>query len=115
MAKRSNIPLDDDDDVLAQKIEATAREAGIPSLTPQPAAPEEAQRATPRAPATDAPRRPIKLEVSAELFDALTIAAAQRRVTKRFLILETLRDAGFPVEDADLAEDGRRLRGIRSN
>ena len=103
MAKRPNIPLDDDDDILAAKIAAAAHQGGIPSLTP----PTPPQPTT--TPSTN--RKPIKLEVSPPLFEALTVAAARRGVTKRFLILETLRAAGFPVDDTDLHEDGRRLRG----
>lgn len=104
MSKKANIPLDDDDDaVLARRISDTARQQGIPSLTPIPVSTGS----------PSASRRPIKIEVSDELFDALTIAAAQQRVTKRHLILTALRDAGFPISDVDLREDGRRLRGSR--
>lgn len=104
MSKKANIPLDDDDDddVLAQRISDTAKRQGIPSLTPAPVSNSPAGL-----------RRPIKIEVTDELFDALTIAAAERRVTKRHLILTALRDAGFPISDTDLREDGRRLRGSR--
>jgi len=103
MSKKVVLPLDDDDDdALAKRISVTATERGIPSLTPAPAAA-----------ATSGARRPIKVEVSDELFDALTIAAAQQRVTKRYLILAALREAGYPVTDSDFMEDGRRLRGSR--
>lgn len=98
-------PLDDDDDdALAARIGATARGVGLPSLDPAPPP-------SPISPAGE--RRPIKLEVSDALFRALTVAAAERGVTKRYLILSALRDAGLPVEAADLTEDGRRLRGSR--
>ena len=59
-------------------------------------------------------RRPITIEVSDRLFEALTVAAAQQRVTKRFLVLSALRDAGFFVETEDFLEDERRRRGSRS-
>jgi hypothetical protein len=58
-------------------------------------------------------RRAVKIEVSDALFDALNITAAQQHVTKRYLILSALRNAGFPVESSDFLEDGRRLRGSR--
>lgn len=103
MSKKTVLPLDDDDDALAQRISETAKQQGIPSLTPAPVV----------ASAPSGTRRPIKVEVSDELFDALTIAAAQQRVTKRYLILSALREAGYPVTDADFMEDGRRLRGSR--
>jgi len=106
MSKKTVLPLDDDDDdILAQRISETAKQQGIPSLTPT--------TAPSPAPVASGARRPIKVEVSDELFDALTIAAAQQRVTKRYLILSALRDAGYPVTDADFMEDGRRLRGSR--
>ncbi|WP_353862058.1 hypothetical protein [Azospirillum formosense] len=104
MSKKVALPLDDDDDddALAQRISETAKQQGIPSLTPAPISSSSAGS-----------RRPIKVEVSDALFEALTVAAAQQRVTKRFLILSALRDAGFPVDEADFREDGRRLRGSR--
>ena len=103
MSKKTVLPLDEDDDTLAQRISETAKQQGIPSLTPTPLAVSP----------PGGSRRPIKVEVSDELFDALTIAAAQQRVTKRYLILAALREAGYPVTDADFMEDGRRLRGSR--
>jgi len=105
MSKKIPLPLsEDDDDMLAQRIAETATQRGIPSLMPTPAAPSPAPAGT---------RRPIKIEVSDPLFEALTVAAARQKVTKRYLILSALRDAGYPVEDADFQEDGRRLRGSR--
>ncbi len=102
MNKKASRPsLDDDDDALAQRITETAKQQGIPSLVP----------ITSNLPTGS--RRPIKVEVSDTLFDALTVAAAQQHVTKRFLILLALRNAGYPVEEADFREDGRRLRGSR--
>lgn len=105
MSKRVSLPLDDDDDdaTLAQRIAETAKQQGIPSLTPAPVSSSSLA----------GPRRPIKVEVSDALFEALTVAAAQQRVTKRFLILSALRDAGFPIDESDFREDGRRLRGSR--
>lgn len=109
MSKKTLLPLDDDDDdVLAQRIAETATRRGIPSLTPTPPPPSPA-------PASAGTRRPIKIEVSDPLFEALTVAAARQKVTKRYLILSALRDAGYPVEDADFQEDGRRLRGSRKS
>ncbi|WP_042692186.1 hypothetical protein [Azospirillum sp. B506] len=106
MSKKMPLPLDDDDDdVLAQRIAEAATQRGIPSLTPTPPPSP--------APASAGTRRPIKIEVSDPLFEALTVAAARQKVTKRYLILSALRDAGYPVEDTDFQEDGRRLRGSR--
>lgn len=102
MSKKIVLPLDDDD-VLERRINETAKQQGIPSLTPAPVVP----------PGQAEPRRPIKVEVSDTLFQALTVAAAQQRVTKRFLILSALRNAGYPVDAEDFLEDGRRVRGSR--
>lgn len=102
MSKKIVLPLDDDD-VLERRINETAKQQGIPSLTPAPVVP----------PGQTEPRRPIKVEVSDTLFQALTVAAAQQRVTKRFLILSALRNAGYPVDAEDFLEDGRRVRGSR--
>lgn len=111
MSKKMALPLDDDDDdVLAQRIAETATQRGIPSLTPTPPPPSPSP-----APSSAGTRRPIKIEVSDPLFEALTVAAARQKVTKRYLILSALRDAGYPVEDADFQEDGRRLRGSRKS
>ncbi|WP_207462174.1 hypothetical protein [Azospirillum sp. SYSU D00513] len=104
MSKKIAFSLDDDDDdALAQRIAETAKQQGIPSLTPAPVPSNSPAGA----------RRPIKIEVSDALFEALTVAAAQQRVTKRYLILSALKQAGFPVEEIDFREDGRRLRGSR--
>lgn len=105
MSKKVALPLDDaeDDAELARRIAVTARTSGIPSLTPTSLAP----------PHQVGVRRPIKLEVTDALFESLTVAAAQKKVTKRYLILAALRDAGYSVADADFIEDGRRLRGSR--
>jgi len=36
--------------------------------------------------------------------------AADRGVTKKYLILKALLDAGYRVEPEDMEEDGRRVR-----
>ena len=40
----------------------------------------------------------------------LALRAAERRVTKTFLILEALAKAGYRVDEADLVQDRRRSR-----
>ena len=42
------------------------------------------------------------------LDDALTIKAAQWRVTKTYLIMEALKTAGYHIADADMIQDRRR-------
>jgi hypothetical protein len=38
------------------------------------------------------------------------MAAAERGVTKQFLILEALSKTGYPVQEEDLIEDKRRVK-----
>jgi hypothetical protein len=67
----------------------------------------------PLSPAPDAPRTPLaslRIEVPAYLDDELTQKAAAQRVTKQFLVLTALRQAGYHIEDADLVADKRRAR-----
>jgi hypothetical protein len=42
------------------------------------------------------------------LDDDMSVKAAERRVTKTFLIMEALAKAGYLVEEADLVQDRRR-------
>jgi hypothetical protein len=44
------------------------------------------------------------------LDDELSIKAAERRVTKTFLVMEALAKAGYRVDEADLVEDRRRSK-----
>lgn len=63
--------------------------------------------------ALDASRPPLaslRIEVPAYLDDELTQKAAAQRVTKQFLVLTALRQAGYHIEDADLVADKRRAR-----
>jgi hypothetical protein len=67
----------------------------------------------PISPALDAPRPPLaslRIEVPAYLDNELTQKAAAQRVTKQFLVLTALRQAGYHIEDADLVADKRRAR-----
>jgi hypothetical protein len=100
---KKQFPLDEDDDeALMKRIDVVAREKGLPSLTPELAKINEA--AEPR------PMKPIKLMVPDYLFRELSMNAADRGVTKKYLILKALQDAGYRVEPEDMEEDGRRVR-----
>jgi hypothetical protein len=44
------------------------------------------------------------------LFRELSMNAADRGVTKKYLILKALQDAGYRIDAEDLEEDGRRVR-----
>ena len=58
-----------------------------------------------------APQEPLKIMIPSYLNRALTVAAGERKVSKRWLIMDALRQAGFDVRVVDLFEDGRRFRG----
>lgn len=111
-------PLDEaDDDEIERRVAAVARVHGIPSLTtPAPPEPEVVARPAeaPPAPSERADLRSLRLEVPSKLFSALGADAARRGVTKRYLILKALSAMGYEIDEADMEEDGRRLRGSRA-
>ena len=87
-----------DDRALLARLALSPAYAEKPSLTgaaqPEPATQE-----------------PLKITIPSYLNRALTVAAGERRVSKRWLVMDALRQAGFEVREDDLYEDGRRLRG----
>lgn len=71
------------------------------------------QRVQPPAPAPPVVRAPVaslRIEVPVYLDDALTLEAAEKRVTKQYLVLTALRQAGYRVDDADFVADKRKAR-----
>ena len=58
-----------------------------------------------------APVASLRIEVPVYLDDALTREAAEKRVTKQYLVLTALRQAGYRIDDADLVADKRKARG----
>jgi hypothetical protein len=57
-------------------------------------------------------RVPVQVQLPDYVDDALRELVFKRRVTKRRLILEALAGHfGIEIAEADMAEDGRRLRG----
>jgi hypothetical protein len=52
----------------------------------------------------------LRLEVPAYLDQALTLKAAEQRVTKAFLVMTALAQAGYKVAPADLVPDRRKTR-----
>ena len=90
---------EEDDEALLAKLTSSPAYTGKPSLTAVAASrPEE-------------PQEPLKIMIPAYLNRALTIAAGERKVSKRWLVMDALRQAGFDVRHDDLFEDGRRFRG----
>ncbi len=61
-------------------------------------------------PAAAVPFASLRLEVPAYLDQALTVKAAEQRVTKAFLVMTALAQAGYPVAPADLVPDRRKTR-----
>jgi hypothetical protein len=62
-----------------------------------------------RSPARPA-ERSMQFVMPDYLFEELGHKAVGRRVTKRYLLLEALVQAGYRVDEADMVEDGRRRR-----
>jgi hypothetical protein len=87
-----------DDRTLLARLATSPAYAEKPSLTgaaqPEPAAQE-----------------PLKIMIPSYLNRALTVAAGERKGSKRWLVMDALRQVGFDVREADLFEDGRRFRG----
>lgn len=71
------------------------------------------QRAHPLAsapPVTRAPVASLRIEIPVYLDNALTREAAEKRVTKQYLVLAALRKAGYRIDDPDLVADKRKAR-----
>ncbi len=64
----------------------------------------------PSQPEPPPPLASLRIEVPAYLDDELTQKAAAQRVTKQFLVLTALRQAGYHIRDADLVADKRKAR-----
>ncbi len=52
----------------------------------------------------------LRLEIPDYLDNELALAAAQRRVTKAFLVMSALAQAGYRIDPADLVPDRRKVR-----
>lgn len=91
--------------VVAEPVAAPALVA-TPVIAPAPAA------APSPIPAADpAKRNPaLKFDVPEALWNELRIAAIQRRVTVKFLVMEALAAKGYAVDLSAVPEDGRRIR-----
>ena len=113
------MPISNDDD---DELERLARLKGVGKFeTPgsslnragEGGSPQEALLPTPptAAPFASIDVCKINFEAPGYLGTALKIQAAQLRTSVRHVILKALKEAGFEVRDADMIEDGRRLRG----
>lgn len=54
--------------------------------------------------------QPLRLDIPQDLWLDLKVAAAKRRVSVRWLVLEALEKAGYDVSLNNIPEDGRRVR-----
>jgi hypothetical protein len=111
-------------DPIDARLEAKAVEKGIPTLVTHKADASPAEE--PSAPVASAPRKParalskqatprsrmkgLKIELPDYVWVALKKRAAEDMVSLRHVIMTALRDKGIPINDADMIEDGRRLR-----
>jgi hypothetical protein len=117
-------PLDDDlqqprkrVDLKAIRSQAQANDAEIAensqTLGTQWGASTSLAGVQPSSPTPPAPRSPLaslRIEVPTYLDDALTQKAAALRVTKQFLVLTALREAGYHIADTDIVADKRKAR-----
>ena len=115
------------EDPIDARLEAKALEKGIPTLVspraepappPQTMAPVQPRpEAPPRAPHSVHPEatprsrmKPLKVDLPDYAWIALKKQVAEDMVSLRHFIMIALRDKGIPINDADMIEDGRRLR-----
>lgn len=114
-------------DPIDVRLEAKAVEKGIPTLvtTKQDApesnvvAPTEPTRKPRRAGAAtqSTPRgrmKTLNIEVPDYAWIAIKMRAAQEMVSVRHIIMSALKAEGIQIKDADMIEDGRRLRGAEA-
>ena len=111
-------------------LEAKAAQKGIPTLVAT-AAPRTTLPSDSRPPDLEAPKKPVLQRTHAEAFEkatprkrmkglkvelpdyawiALKKRSAEDMVSLRFFIMDALRAKGIHIDDADMVEDGRRLR-----
>lgn len=114
-----------DTDIADERLESLAREKGvgtmqhpIPKREQGPNLPKQqapASVALPEPPAKGAtPRgrmKPLNVELPDYVWTELKIRAVHRQTSVRHVILSALVGDGITIAEADMIEDGRRLRG----
>jgi hypothetical protein len=117
-------------DPIDAKLEARAAEKGIPTLVAT-SAPKAVLASDPKLPELDIPKtaaprrangavskeatprermRGIRVDLPDYAWVALKKRTAEDMVSLRFFIMDALRAKGIHIDDADMVEDGRRLR-----
>ena len=107
------------------EIERLAANKGVATMVkPEPAAPQAAAREGQGAPAAVRAEQPaarpgatprekmkaINLELPDYVWTDLKIRAAHAQTSVRHIIMKALRANGITIAEADMVEDGRRLR-----
>lgn len=109
-------------DIDDQKLERLAAEKGVGSLVKpvangagaakQVSEPTRVKKseainpdATPRS-----QMKTVNLEVPGYAWTELKIRAAREQVSVRHIVMEAMRSIGIEIKDADMVEDGRRIR-----
>ena len=59
--------------------------------------------------------KPLNIEVPDYAWIAIKMRAAKEMVSVRHIIMTALKADGIDIKEADMIEDGRRLRGIETN
>lgn len=77
-----------------------------PAAKPQPKPEVGAEAATPRS-----EMKSLNLELPAYVWTELKIRAAQRQTSLKHVVMSALVKDGVTIQDVDMIEDGRRLRG----
>lgn len=113
-------------DIDDEKLERLAQEKGVGSLVMTTANKNRAGERTQAAQAdlpiatADAPpsgatprseMKTVNLEVPLYAWTELKIRAAHKQTSVRHVIMTALKADGFTIADADMIEDGRRVRG----
>jgi hypothetical protein len=91
-----------DEDVAARSREIGERWGASTQIAPASSAPEPQQ---PTAPLTS-----VRFDAPDYLDRELAVRAAEQGVTKTYLILRALSDAGFRLNEVDLVKDRRRWK-----
>ena len=109
-------------DGIDARLEAKAAERGIPTLV----APNKVEKAEPveqpkaegskgerearKQPTPRSRMKALKIELPDYVWVALKKQAAEKMVSLRHVIMTSLREQGVAIDEADMIEDGRRLR-----
>jgi hypothetical protein len=105
-ARKLALNLKPREDLPDGAVEARSREIGERWGSSTQIAPSE----PPPPPKVTAPLTSVRFDCPDYLDKALSVQAAEQGVTKTYLILSALRQAGFRLEEADLVKDRRRWK-----